>query len=1767
MVMKTKALVFLFALVACLTSFAATFEDARKLMADGHSAEAYDAFTNFILSVEGKKGDDPVRGSAQSVLDAARCLANAKRVNEVEGFLEKVRAARTEFPVRLACVQARRELPHRGQTVKGEFVRGGYSWENRALSTERDRVIQLRELEELMPQVAQQTHLRQRWFWNETVGALGMNERTGGAAWKLQELTDLAAIPEIREGGNCWGSDFESGAAPVDADGNPVFHAIPASWFAAKTDGERWRFANAERAKVDEDGRWTSSHELATFAEAQFGVSRLVGEQDVLKLVDDLKSLEDDETIARLANGIRRFRLPADYQYLKLRKEIGDWRAAGWEYERRYQFEKAADAFRRVHDTNALVRIVGPNARSEGRVPSVSGRARGTFTVAYRNAKSLTCSVRLLDEEKWRADFRARITRGEKIEEEWKTHPILSEALDYSYQTPTNAIAGYFRADARTWVLPVESAADHSDRRTEVEVPFGLSAGTYLLEVATDGGTRTHSVLKVESLAAVACDYEIERGGEIRIVDAETGAPVAGVRVNLFGWWTRGEERKFRWTEKEFVSDAEGAFAVPELFGLDRAEYEKKLSRVLNGYVTCRAPDGREMSLTLRSFWSPRWYGDGNRDEDAGIVVTDRPAYRPGDTVKYKLWKTKRDYAQDGKRPYAGATVEFKVLQAKDQKDVYLRVEKLDEFGGAAGEFALPADATLGEYRMLVTARHYISGSFRVEEYRKPEFEVAVATPKVAPTLGEKVTATVKANYYYGEPVRSGLAKVTVRRTPKRVSWYPTWDWDWLYGAGSWWWFYDADWYAGPGCLWICRRYESWMPWWRPIPQPETVVSMTVPLDAKGEAKVTWDTAFVRKLYGDDDQEYSLSASVTDSSRRTIDGSGRVLLRAEPFRVFAWTDRPRYRVGDKVTAFSHLDGLDESGVATRVWTLHELDGGKARKVAAEFSATKPGQYRLSCAVTDREGRTREGSRIVNVIGNGDDGHGFRYSALELIPDKIMYAPGETVKLAINADYPDSTVFVRIRDEKTRVVRIKGKSAEISIPIHPNDQPNFFVEAWTFSAAREHREKCEIRIPPVKKVGAAIVEIGGGKGGTFKPGETVTATVRIFDENGKPCAASGVMSVYDKAVDAVAGGSNVRSLRDAFWNWKREHAWAFVSRSGHGAWERLLEGDRRFEPLGLFGSRAIGFAGGCGRKRRENFSEEERGRLDFCKDKSRAVMACMVAEPMSACDALAEAPMAEGGEMKEAEPEAEEMSGVRSEFADTAYWNAALEATGTQGVYRVTFRMPEDITGWNVKVWTMGAGGRVAEVATEIKTKKDLMLRLQAPRFITERDEVVLSANLHNYGASARNVTATLALSGVRTFGNMKPRTFELQPGGEARADWRVKVGASGKLKVRMRVTDGADADGVEKEIDVVSHAIEKTESVFRLGRKGGSGPFATVAPGIYDGGKGRELYASLAPLPKAAADGTVAAVVEVSDTLAGAIDKALPYLKNYEYECTEQTMNRFVPAAVARAVLKERKLDSGQADVDALIEKGLDRLAQYQNSDGGWGWFSGSYERSYEHMTATVVRGLAAAKAAGVKVPDGLLDRGVAWLAAAQKDSLAYEKKHGCDPNATDVLTAYARLVGGRDAADKTLNEMLDRAYDARLKLPFYAQALLGLAFDRTKDVGRRETIVRNLKQFLKTDKENGTAWFELRNGDCWWCWWGSDLEAQAVALMLLLKSEPESDTTRAVALYLHNNRTGRTHWTNTRDTGLAIEALVEYCTKVEKKDRDAVYVSGCVTS
>ena len=119
----------------------------------------------------------------------------------------------------------------------------------------------------------------------------------------------------------------------------------------------------------------------------------------------------------------------------------------------------------------------------------------------------------------------------------------------------------------------------------------------------------------------------------------------------------------------------------------------------------------------------------------------------------------------------------------------------------------------------------------------------------------------------------------------------------------------------------------------------------------------------------------------------------------------------------------------------------------------------------------------------------------------------------------------------------QLLRIAGKSTVVEIPVSKKDMPNFFVEAVTVHGGKVYTETREIVVPPEKRVLDVAVLPSGEK---YKPGEKAKVKVKLTDSSGEPYVGSTVVTIYDKALEYISGGSNVGDIREFFWKWRRHH---------------------------------------------------------------------------------------------------------------------------------------------------------------------------------------------------------------------------------------------------------------------------------------------------------------------------------------------------------------------------------------------------------------------------------------------------------------------------------------------------------------------------------------------------------------------------------------------------------------------------------------------------
>jgi alpha-2-macroglobulin len=1791
-----------------------------KTFQAGNFKDAYEGLRKLALDPK----DDPAK-VGQDLTTAITCLQRLGRSDEIDDVREAVIDAHKgnwRLLETAAESYVSNQMEHYGFIVAGKFHRGGHRGGGRYVgSMERDRTRALQLMQQALTLTAKEDDKLALARFHLHFAHILLNGAGWHDAWRLQYLTDLKELPDYQEG--YWYYRGNTRGAPVDANGKPIYYHIPKSYETAQNDGERWRWMLAQTAELDPGRVNEIDMQLANFCRSQFGVQTMAqfghtfnggdsGERKTGTFA--LHTLKDDETIAKLATGLQRFTLPDELNWIKIservagrgKSEFGEQARdllAG-EYEDRRQYVKSAEAWKKAiaeygagHDNyrqKRLDQIVGSWGRFEPGETQPAGK-KAIVDFRYRNGNKVSLEAHAIKITKLLDDVKAYL-KNKPGQIDWNVVNI----GNIGYRLVEQNQQQYLGDKVASWDVDLKPRPAHVDERISITTPMD-KAGAYLVTATMQGGNVSRIIVWVSD--TVILKKQLDGQSFYYVADAVSGQPIAKAEVEFFGWRQQYLGNNNRWqidtTSFQDNTDANGEILLGQ----------NKVPQSHQWLITARTKkDGKEGQdrfayLGFTGIWYGRRY-DAEYNAVKVFTMTDRPVYRPEQKVQFAAWLEHAKYDQNDSSAFAQQTFKVRIHNPKNEK-VFEQNYTTDGYGGLSGDFPLAKGITLGVYQLHIFDAsgqvHHGSGHFRVEEYKKPEFEVTVEAPKEPVRLGEKIKATVTAKYYFGAPVVRAKVKYKVLRSSYDERWYPRGAWDWFYGRGYWWFAADYLWYPG-WHEWGCKRpIPVW--WWRGREQPEVVLENEVEIGADGTVEIPIDTTAAKELHGDSDHKYSITAEVTDESRRTIVGTGDVLVARKPFQVFAWVNRGYFRAGDTIQASFRAQTLDQKPVegkgeltlfrisyddknepvekAVETWKLDTDVEGKAQQ---QMKAAESGQYRLSYKLTDAKQHTIEGGYVFVVRGQGFDGRDYRFNDIELITDKREYKPGEKVQLLINTNRNDGVVLLFVRPTNgiylpPRLLRLKGKSIAEDVAVVQKDMPNFFIEAVTVANGGVHTDVREVIVPPEKRVLNVDIQPSQKE---YLPGQKATVKVKLTDFFGKPFVGSTVLSIYDKSVEYIAGGSNVPEIREFFWKWRRHHNPASESSLSHHLGELLKHQEIGMANLGIFGATVVEElkkAKGEGKERQALKDGDAKMALNAGPAAPGAAFggreggeqfrrARGVAMDEAAAEKKAADKPGAGERAEQAEPGAGALGvppTVRKNFADTALWTASL-TTDKDGFAEVSLTMPENLTAWKVKVWAMGAGTRVGQGDAEVVTKKNLIVRLQAPRFFVQKDEVVLSANVHNYLKSQKSVKVSLELEGGTLAADGETtRAVSIPADGEQRVDWRVKVISEGDALVRMKAVSDEESDAMQMLFPCYVHGMLKTDSfsgVVRAEQKSGSVVFQVPAE--------RRINETLLE-------------VRYSPTLAGAMVDALPYLVEYPYGCTEQTLNRFLPTIITQRVLQNMKLnlkdiekkrtnlnaqeigdDKKRAEgwkryqrnpvfdedeVHRMVQAGLDRLAAMQCSDGGWGWFSGWGEHSWPHTTAVVVHGLQIARDNNVALPQGMLERGIAWLKNYQGEQVQHLRNAPARiqpwKDKADNLDAFVYMVLGDAGAFN--NDMREYLYRDRVDLAVYAKAMFGLALYKEQQADKLAMILKNIEQFVVQDEENQTAYLRLPAGNAWWCWYGSEIEAEAYYLKLLSRTSPKDAKAAGLVKYLLNNRKHATYWNSTRDTAVCIEAMADY--------------------
>ena len=1464
-----------------------------------------------------------------------------------------------------------------------------------------------------------------------------------------------------------------------------------------------------------------------------------------------------------------------------------------------------AEFYRTESDPDALVNARKAALAGRDRHPSSVGGQRCNHIVASIEQPEYTIAAMAVDG----ADRRSIQISHRNLDavhfRAWRYDVVdfVKQSRDYnllpSYREAEGIMAGEPVAE---WSLDLPATPDYRTHTT-YEVPRFTDPGAYLVLASMRADFKeADNVLVAENMLIsdlVLVTRQVSTGYEVTVRSGESGRAVKGVDVSLYRFDYKSGHREM--DRKRTGEDGRVVF--------DQARWKHDQFFLMARRIEEVAIDGNRLSMRT----------DGGRGiTSSALVFTDRSVYRPQQSL---YWKAVAYRGGGSEVEYATAPDESLRVALVDAngEEVASADVTTNSFGSASGTFEIPAGRLLGRWHL----RTSFGGEswVRVEEYKRPTFEVEIADPEAPLRLNREAVLKGDVGYYFGLPVVTGSVTWRVTREPV----YPRW-WYWWYPSSS-----TERQVVAAGETALDEEGRFSLRFTPEADEREASSGVTyryrlaVDVTDEGgetrsaersfklgfvavEARVTDDLGFRP-------QQTPSSLKVVrtdlDGAPRAGEGSWRLVRLDQPAETLTpaeqpWPEPPGGRrgyrtVGDRLRP-RWAPGYDPEAVLASWPEGPEIAAGEISHGvdgAAEIAlpGLEDGAYRVVYATEDEFGA--EFSTSENLVVAGRQRTSLSLPALMRF-DRPSASVGETARLFVFTGLKAQDMVLEIFRDGRRIERREigaGRSGVIEFPVTAADRGGVGI---ALTLVRDHqliRQTARLFVPWDDR--RLDIDFSTFRD-RMRPGvrETFTVTVRNHDGSAVDKATAELLAyMYDRSLDIFAPHTPPNAMAlypdrsgvSGLWHnlGAARHAWSRSSGLGLPGYPHL-HGDSLMALDGY----GIGGPG-------------QRGRFRHMKAVGMALQS-----GLSESDAAMPAPMAMDA-VEESKVEGEETfreltdrdsqsSGdaqesaveLRSDFSETAFWEPHLQLSADGSVV-VEFEVPDSVTEWNLWVHALTNDLRGGSATRQAQSVKELMVRPYLPRFLREGDRAVLKVVVNNAGEEAFTGALNLAINDPDTgedlralFGLTPEQTsgvaFSVEPGkGDRSRLPACSPGSSRYRGLRDHRPRGPFSDGELRPLPVLPGRMHLMQS-----------RFVTL-----QNADRRELhFADMA----AQDDPTLIndqLVVTLDAQLFYSVLNALPYLVNYPYECTEQTLNRFLSTGIVSSLFdqypsvermaqklsaRETRYETWQADdpnramelvetpwlqtarggsedpgnlinvLDPQITRAqrdaaLAKLAKSQTSLGAFPWFPGGPPSPW--MTLYILYGFSKGLEFGVDAPRDVVVRAWAYMHRHYIDHwVEWMMSHDCCWETITflnyVLSNYPdeSWTGGVFTADDR-ERMLDFSFNHWKQHSPLTKGYLALTLERA---GRHDDAVLVFDAVMdssKTDQDLGTYWAPE---DRAWLWYNDTTETHAFALRVLTELEPDDARRYGLVHWLLLDKK-LNHWKSTRATAEVLYSLAYY--------------------
>ena len=625
-----------------------------------------------------------------------------------------------------------------------------------------------------------------------------------------------------------------------------------------------------------------------------------------------------------------------------------------------------------------------------------------------------------------------------------------------------------------------------------------LPVGLYLVEV-TDGHYKAYTLLMVSRMALIT---RTTSGNILAYaVDRQTGTPIPHIQV------------KFGFGHKEQGSAETDGDGVAELHGAVNKQEQDNL------WVIAAAD--HDFAAVTPMTWA---FNNSGNSEWASYVYTDRPVYRPSHVVHWKALLRRR---VENHLTLPGLTSIHARIADEQDHPVFDQQLPVSPDGTVAGDLTLSLHASLGYYTIrLGSPEDGIAGSFHVEEYRKPEYQVRVAAQSPRILQGQSMQVIIDSRYFFGEPVAFGKVKYRIYHSPHY--WWDENDSDEGEAGGE-----DQGQSADDDVSDADQQSEK-----------------TATLDANGKLTVTVPTKIdPSKRHWD--QDYIVEAGVTDEANREITGRGRFLATYGSYRIHVEPASYAVRIGQNASFTVTAVDYDNKPVQAKVhlqlslshWskgetTVEQLAATDVETdIHGEAHATMPvnksGGIEVDASSETPENRTVQDSSWIWAMGGNDtDWFSGGSRSVQIIADKKSYMPGDIAHLSIISEvdhFHALVVAAGYSTEFRKVISSDGMTVNFDLPITTDSQPNLQISVLFLKDGQLYQADRQLKVPPIQQ--QLQVEIKPSKQ-VFQPQQPADYDVYTRDYQGKPVSADLSFGVVDEAIYSIypdGSGDIVRNL--------------------------------------------------------------------------------------------------------------------------------------------------------------------------------------------------------------------------------------------------------------------------------------------------------------------------------------------------------------------------------------------------------------------------------------------------------------------------------------------------------------------------------------------------------------------------------------------------------------------------------------------------------------